>query len=259
MTIRAVKLAVGPPEAELNARFNRDFSPKSSQTMEPELAREAKVIAKSILKEHRIKPTREIIEKVIAMPGVRELALDHLRRYNEAFRILSEGRGLSETLGSPLVRVWPRAPRVGGLVAQNKSGAMGNSPAGPRTALKRTRHWRRVSVREERQCRSILGSVMCRNSHTERKTLLVHERNRAAGFGVRSDRRQRMGGYAAVPWGTGRCGTRTPEHRRFLCGIVLSARSGGWVDEKGRPPGSGIGSPDGGIRRNHFPAPKKSA
>jgi hypothetical protein len=76
------------PEAELNARFNRDFSPESSQTMEPELAREAKVIAKSILKEHRIKPTREIIEKVIAMPGVRELALDHLRRYNEAFRIL---------------------------------------------------------------------------------------------------------------------------------------------------------------------------
>ena len=49
-----------------------------------------------------------------------------------------------------------------------------------RTALKRTRHWRRVSVREERQCKSIRGSVMCHNSHTERKTLLAHERNRAA-------------------------------------------------------------------------------
>jgi hypothetical protein len=80
------KLGHCVPEAELNARFNRDFSPESSQTMEPELARESKVIAKSILKEHGIKPTSEIIEKVIAMPGVRGLALDQLRRYNDAFR-----------------------------------------------------------------------------------------------------------------------------------------------------------------------------
>jgi hypothetical protein len=56
--------------------------------MEPELAREAKVIAKSILKENGIKPTKEIIEKVIAMPGIRGLALDQLRRYNELYKIL---------------------------------------------------------------------------------------------------------------------------------------------------------------------------
>jgi hypothetical protein len=36
--------------------------------------------------------------------------------------------------------------------------------------------------REKRQGKSIRGSVVCRNSHTERKTLLAHEafRNRAA-------------------------------------------------------------------------------
>ena len=87
------------PEAELNARFNRDFPPESSQTMEPDLAREAKVIAKSILKENGIKPTKEIIEKVIAMPRIRGLALDQLRdTTNCCIKFSSE----------PLVRSWQR-------------------------------------------------------------------------------------------------------------------------------------------------------
>jgi hypothetical protein len=76
------KLGHCVPEAEINAQYNsRDFPPDPS--LEPELTREAKAIAKSILKDQGIKPTQEIIEKVIAMPRVREMALDQLRRYNE--------------------------------------------------------------------------------------------------------------------------------------------------------------------------------
>jgi hypothetical protein len=70
------------PEAEINAQYNRgQFVPDPSA--EPELTREAKVIARSILKDQGIKPTAEIVERVIAMPRVREMAIEHLRRYNE--------------------------------------------------------------------------------------------------------------------------------------------------------------------------------
>jgi hypothetical protein len=47
---------------------------------------EIKRIAKSILTAKGIEPTTEIIEKVIAMPGIRGLALDQLRQYNDLLR-----------------------------------------------------------------------------------------------------------------------------------------------------------------------------
>jgi hypothetical protein len=72
------------PEAELNAQFNnRDAPPESYLTMEQEVRREARAIAKSILKEKGIKPTKEIITKLIAMPQIRELAHKQVRAFND--------------------------------------------------------------------------------------------------------------------------------------------------------------------------------
>jgi hypothetical protein len=72
------------PEAELNAQFNnQDAPPASYLTTEQEVRREARAIAKSILKEKGIKPTKEIIAKLIAMPQIRELAHKQVRAFND--------------------------------------------------------------------------------------------------------------------------------------------------------------------------------
>jgi hypothetical protein len=66
------------PEAEFNAPFKERKTAMLPQDRPhlkaSEVTKEAKIVAKMILKERRIRPTKEMVAKVIALPRIRELA-----------------------------------------------------------------------------------------------------------------------------------------------------------------------------------------
>jgi hypothetical protein len=73
-------------------------------------------------------------------------------------------------LGRPLERVWLAGSQNNEAEHRSDSPA----PAADSFSQKRTRHWRRVPVQGENvgQSKSIRGSVVCRNSHTDRETAI---------------------------------------------------------------------------------------
>ncbi len=192
------------------------------------------------------------------------------------------------TPGSPLV-----SPGFAGCHGTGRSApAHGRVRRARSAALKRTRHWRRVSVREKRQSKSIRARAMCRNSHTERKTL-AHEalRNRGALLPpyttgivrIRSNLDIKLGRViGGWQWRAAdrSCAARCGHSSRGASGLgvafvgALCRR----IDSQGIAPRSlnwKIGSPGfagcpvrpidasagfaAGVRRNHFPNPAKLA
>ena len=135
------------------------------------------------LKETTMDPKKRTLLKVMLVPEDRadtQRSVERLMGTKAEARFSPITRSDPTGLGSPLVSV-PGFTGCRGPVDPGRRTA-GRREAADSASQKGPAIGDGSQSREKRQSKSVRGSVMCRNSHTERKTLLAHEpfRNPAA-------------------------------------------------------------------------------